>query len=228
MNRIKFVVILAFGLLQSLTIVAQSMTNSSSNMDVYEVYLMSKNSSSSIVGVEGSIYLFDEFKKGSITFTQNNNMNDVSLRLDLLNNAIEVRKSDEVFVVSNIDKVESVDIEGINYVIRETPEGKCFFTVEKFGEVELLTKENIIFKEGRKSTNSYSEDVPPSYEKEKYTEYIRFGDSELIKLNSNRKFKKGLKNSELEKLYKFYKNENIKIGREDDLKQLIEYYNVNM
>ncbi|WP_296620871.1 hypothetical protein [Marivirga sp.] len=228
MIKLKLAGIVTFTLLQCFNIGAQSMTNSSSNIDVYEVYLLSKKTNSPKLDIEGSIYLFDEFKNGNITFTQNNNMENVPIRLDLLNNAIEVQKSKDIFVVSNLDKVESVEINKKNYVIRELEGKKIFFSVKKFDEVEILTRENVIFREGRKSTNSYSEDVMPSYEKERDAKYIRFGDSKLIELKSNRKFKNELKDSDLEELYKYYNKKNIKISREDDLKQLIEYYNVNI
>lgn len=228
MIKLKLTGIIAFTLLNCFNLEAQSMTNSSTNLDFYEVYLMSNKSSSPNFDVDGSIYLFDEFNKGNIMFTENNNMIDVPIRLDLLRKTIEVQKAKEVFVVSNIDKVLSVEIHGKKYVIRELEGKKIFFSVEKFDEVEILTRENVIFREGRKSTNSYSEDVKPSYEKEKETKYIRFGDSKLIELKSNRKFKNELKESDLDELYKYYNNQNIKISREDDLKQLIEFYNVNV
>lgn len=227
MNKLNLLIVLFFIFLQNFSLVSQSMSNSSNEVDVYDLYMMSKNNTSSKLNIEGSIYLDNSFKQGDIYFTSNKDLVDVPIRLDLLNHAIEVRKTNDILFVANLDKVKYVEIDNEKYILKNVDnEGLVFFLLEEEnGLVEILRRKNVVFKEGKKSTNSYSDDQLPSYQNEKEIRFISFDNSKLISLDSNRKFKNDLKESQLGYLYEFYKKEKLKVTRRADLLKLINYFN---
>ncbi len=207
---------------------SQSMTRSSTEVDLTDLFNM-VNSNVRHDAVEGSRYYFNDFEKGNINFKANKSFKDASIRLDLLNTTVEVKKDDKIYVVGNNDNIKNIELAGTKFVIREFKDKKnlttSFYSLKQIENVELLIRQKIEFKEGKKSTSSYSDDKPPKFTKEKEKLFIKFGEENLIEIASNRKFKKSLDLLEDKSLYNFYTENNLKIKKEKDRNKLIEYFN---
>jgi len=216
---------------------AQSFTNSSPSVDLYDVYNMVKTEEREELQVNGSQFIEDEFIQGNIKYKSGKMLENELLRIDVYRNIVEVKRnndannSEELFYVSNSELIDYVELGNRKFhpikKLNEKNYRLSFYETTNYDDVTLYEKYKVIFSDGRKSTNSYSDDILPSFKRVEDDVFIRFEDK-IIEIDNNRRFKRKLKNTTLEFLIKYLKEKNLNIKKSSDLVELIEFYNSNV
>jgi len=185
--------------------------------------------------LEGSYYISDKWHSGTIEFKDNKLLTNYSLKYDLENNLLEIM-SDVGLVVCGLPFLNS--FQWYNYEGNDTTR---FTNCENFifeGENEII---GVVKIAARGKINLYSRNYiviqEPTYNQALNvgnrnkkilikTTYYLGKNKNLVAIQSKKKFLKYFGN-EAKKIEKYRSTNKLKIKEEDDLKQIIDYYNSN-
>ena len=191
--------------------------------DVNGAPIMAQNN----LGVQGSVYLFDEYKPGRVTVNKRV-YKDVKLKLDLEKNAVYFEKGGvEMVTTDNVDRLDFFDtnLEKYTHVFRNgfaavgRNTDKTYYQILDSGKVSLLKQINIIYRE---STAYGAPSATRSYEQIK--SYYLLVNNTLTPIKSSEAFLLAMPDKKNE-VSSFLSSKRIKFNREDDLKRLTIYYN---
>lgn len=193
-------------------------------------YLMSKTVKlkDGLQNVTGSPYFIEDFQRASIFKKNIAIKRNVYLRYNASRDLFEIKfnqnqskvlkQTEDIYVIINNKQFVYVPYS-------QNPDINGYFEVLSDGEkLSLYKKYNKQFREGKKSINSMTTDIPATYQS-KETLFLTNNDGEFIELPNSKNGKiKSFKNHH--KLLKQYiKENNLNINKENDLVKLISYYN---
>jgi hypothetical protein len=159
--------------------------------------------------IEGSPYLNDEFKEGTVFMTSKTKFVEMPLRYNIFNDQVEFRSDDGSLMVLSVPEV----IEKVEF--GET-------TLEK-GEASLYSRPRVTFEDARKP-GAYSEAKPPRFIKRPDEYYIRIG-KEPAELISKKKDIEELFTEHEKEMQEFIRKNKININRPEDLIKVVQFYN---
>ncbi len=179
--------------------------------------------------VYGSPYVDEEFRAGEILFKDSSIYKGISMRLNHNIDQIEFQQDGQILIIPNPEDLISVSFGNHLFTFEKYAKGKKnlsgFFEVFVSGRTNLLYRRESIIKR---------EQLPPSEMSGKnYRDYFRTVDDYYIKKkgepaflvnNTPKSILKALSDKKPE-LEKFINQEKLKLKKEKDLKDLIEYYN---
>jgi hypothetical protein len=193
-------------------------------------YLMNKtvNLKDGLQNVTGSPYFIEDFQRGSIFKRNIAIKRNVNLRYNASRDLFEIKfnqnqskvlkQTEDIYVIINnkqfvyVPYSENPDINGYFEVL--TDEGK----------LSLYKKYNKQFREGKKSINSMTTDIPATYQSKEIL-YLTNNDGEFTELPNSKNGKVKSFKSHHKLLKQYIKENNLNINKENDLVKLISYYN---
>ena len=175
--------------------------------------------------IEGTRYLYDDFKNGDVYYDGKSKISQVPLRLNLHNDEFEYKEKDSDFAFAepyHIDKIVIED-EVFIYLNRSFDPDISGFVKRWNAELpSILTKMKIDFYK-RVSGQAFVESKPDRFERDTDKHYIMQSENEIIKINSVKKLIKLLGDHSSE-LSKFAKEEKISADNGEELAKLLDYY----
>ncbi len=177
-------------------------------------------------GILGSPYENDEFQPGYILSKNNEKYDNVQLRFNIYNNVIDYKNENgDIYSLSFPELFEFFVIGDKKYkyytYIPNKKIKKAYFQVITEGEkASLLLKDKVTLKKATKP-GAYKEAQPASFMRMGGEYYIKVGEQEA-KHVGNKKDLISILSTDIEK---YIKSNKLKIGKEEDLKQIVDYYN---
>ncbi len=178
--------------------------------------------------IKGSPYLNKEFIKGNIITKDNIVYENVPLRYNIYNDDIEFEMSEGAYLaISNPKKMKEIHIgeEVFIYAIKRQKKGEQYgyYKLVEDGEIQMLSRFNIVFKEAT-NTTGYKAAEPPQFNRNANSHYIKIGTKEPQQLSKKKEIEKvfGAKSKEI---LAFIKKEKLNIRKEQDLKELVQHLN---
>ncbi|WP_116496774.1 hypothetical protein [Balneicella halophila] len=140
---------------------------------------------------------------------------------------MEFEKDNTPYYIVNPSKIATIKIGDKVYThtayIHNNKVHTTYFILNKDGEVQLLEKEKVFFKQAEKS-KGYIVAKHPRFEVVSSTLYVKFGDKPAQLIKRRRDLAK-LFPSHQEELSKFIKKNKISTKDPKDLSKVIDYYN---
>lgn len=172
--------------------------------------------------VEGSPYLINEFIKGELVTTDSIQYAGLFLRYNVFNDAIEFRKNDTEIELNESFPLLYALID--NDIIVKAKNEKGYFLVKTTGPLYVLEKMNIKYVNA-KPASGYRAATKPAFKNFKSDYFIQKelgGDvfkiedeSDIIKVIPDKK----------QEVKDLIKKENLKVSKEGDLVEIVNYYN---
>lgn len=183
--------------------------------------------------IEGSPYASNDFQPTSV-FYGNEPSGQLYYRYNGYNQEIEVKQQNlvgEPIRALGKDKKIKIMVNGRpmsfkTFIDKSGVTQNGYLTLINDGKFKLYKRLNITFKEAKKSTNSFTEDIPARFTQ--FTEYYLESEDgkriNEIELN-NKKFLKLVETSKQESVKKFIKENKIKIKNENDIQTVLNFLN---
>jgi len=177
--------------------------------------------------VEGSPYLSNEFKNGTVYTTTKQKFVNIPLRFNIYNDNFEFKTSDdqimEMATPETVEKVEYNNCYMVYIAYKGEKEGNGFFKILEEGNATLYAHHEIAFKDSPRQ-EAFTLPEPPKFINKQNSHYIRFGTEKAIKIG---------KKNELIQLFPdhqsqvsaFIKKNKIKTNKPEQLKKLVQFYN---
>lgn len=178
--------------------------------------------------IEGSPYLNDEFKEGTVFMTSKTKFVEMPLRYNIFNDQVEFRSDDGSLMVLSVPEViEKVEFgeTTLEYSVYSQLNKirRGFFVVLEKGEASLYSRPRVTFEDARKP-GAYSEAKPPRFIKRPDEYYIRIG-KEPAELISKKKDIEELFTEHEKEMQEFIRKNKININRPEDLIKVVQFYN---
>lgn len=211
--------------------------------DIADAYYLrlKENSKFQVEDINGSPFLYDDFKKGYIIDEKSDNKAQTYVRYDVYNDVFEIRLNPNAealktlkrtpryqYVINNekfvlIESVEAINEEhytsGNGYVVELTsPESEAVLYKRYYSDINS----------GSKALTSYQKDIPPSIKsRDRYI--IKFGDNYVRAEDHKKKILDAFPDHKKE-IKKYIKNKNFKFRGSDEeiqnqMVQVVRYYN---
>ena len=178
--------------------------------------------------IEGSPYLYDDFRAGEIHMIDNTIISDVKLRYNAYNDNMEYLDNDTAYFIGARHLVKKVIINEEVFVLDSDPKTpdyrRCFFHQLTSGKVSLLCRYTVELKE-EVSERAYREAIPWRFERDEDRFFIKRGYQSLFEIGSRKNLCKTLGDHH-EELKSFVKKEKISCRDPEELVKLIDYYNL--
>ncbi|MGJ8665726.1 MAG: hypothetical protein ACSHW7_05125 [Patiriisocius sp.] len=183
----------------------------------------------------GSIYLNEEFQRGSILMDNQIVAANVGLRYNVNDEQMELLENlNSTSTVANVvtkDKKFSIIIGNKTFVYLPSPDTDTkdgyFIVLEEGKNLTLYNKVTKEFFEGTKSFNSYSRDVPDTF-KEKEKLYISKNEGTLEEVANSKSKRRKIFSNNTEQIKSYIKEENLNIRNDEDFAKAIKYANTLM
>jgi hypothetical protein len=178
---------------------------------------------------EGSPYENDEFIIGSLVTKSKQVFKDVPLRLNIFNDDIEFKNSeDNIFAIENPELFEHIiigdsKIMHLPFIVGNKVK-KSYMEVLEEGELVLLAKSRVIFKEAVKPA-AYKDAQPAMFKRVPDMIYIKVGEQGATLINSKRDLIKILSPMHPD-VSDYIKKNKIKANK-IDIRKLVNHYNLN-
>lgn len=174
--------------------------------------------------VKGSPYIQNDFVLSNIQGYQGTYLvryNGVNEEMELkAGNAIKIVPSEYVNEITLVKSKESY-----NSIL--VGENKKIFALVIWSNQKddfLFARHKVSFKEGKKAENSLTQDLLPTYTRQKDIYYLKFAKGKIIELSSRKKkFYAAFKGKEND-VKDFVKKQKLKIDNPDDLKKIAAFY----
>lgn len=175
--------------------------------------------------IQGSPYLDQKFVESKVLF-KNDSIYRIALRYNIFDQRMEYKYDHKVYNITNpqdLKKIELGDKTFIYFYSKKESKYEAYYQVLIEGKASLLLKRDITFRKEEKS-NGIVEGKPNRFLKspDKYFVYISGGDLQLIK---NKKSIPIIFQSKHKEMNAFVKKERISFKKQNDLIQLVAYYN---
>ncbi|MCY1719062.1 hypothetical protein OU798_01825 [Prolixibacteraceae bacterium Z1-6] len=178
--------------------------------------------------IEGSPYLNDEFINGTVFTTSKLQYQNIPLRYNIFNDDMEFRTPDnQVMAIAAPEIIESVEFG--EFKMKYLPYSAAkkirrgFFKELVNGKVSLYAKPNILYTEPQKPA-PYKEAQPAKFTNKPDFYYIREGTESAQKIDNKNVLIQFFPDHQKE-VAAFVKKNKIKHNKEEDLTELINYYN---
>lgn len=225
----KFIYLLLFLFLMSGNLFSQVITIQSLD-EFYTNQTLEKSMNGHSVDYsvfKGSPFVNEQFVKGDILTTSNTKYVGIPLRYNIYSDAIEFEGKNKSAFEFEKSIIKSVTIDTTEYIYK--PYGsnnninRSFFEVLLRGKATLLKKYNVRF-EKEQPAKPFSDPVPAQFITSKPDFYVAFGESEARKIFALKDFIKIFPDKQSE-LQQYIKTNRLKLGNQEDLIKIIQYYN---
>ncbi len=175
--------------------------------------------------IKGSPYLNAEFTLGTVYTNKNVHYTKIPLRYNIYNDVIEFKlQNDSVFAISNPEIIRQIEIAGETFFYYRTAYNKAgYFSVKHAGEVQLLSKYNVAFKDAVPAA-AFAQATPPTFQPRANTFFIKLKDELPVSIAKKNDLKK-IFGKQSDKMLSFIKKEKLNIREEEDLLKLLVFIN---
>ncbi len=177
--------------------------------------------------IKGSPFFNDEFKKGEVVSTSNTVVRDVPLRYNVYADEIEFEAEDNKTFYFDKSTVKNIKIGNSEFIYKayliSNKLGRSYFEVLLQGKAMLLKQYHIKFEEAR-PPKAYEDPVPARFVSSKADFYIAFGDAEAKRISGSKELIEILPDKKTETT-EFIKKNKLKVGDQEDIVKIIEFYN---
>lgn len=175
--------------------------------------------------VLGSPYLNEDWKLGTVQ-VKGQDSYQAYMRYNAFHDEMEMQENDKAVALMKRDYI-TAELEGTLYkIIAYVAEGsskKGYVAVLKEGPVSFYNKQQVILREGKEASSSYSKAKPPKFERQDIY-LIAFGDEKAGEVKLNKKAILSVFPDKQNDLEKFVKENKLKLKSEDEIVKLMEYY----
>lgn len=176
-----------------------------------------KNNKYEYKDIKGSPYLNTEFKLADVGA----NYKDIPTRYNSYTDSFEFKKDESIYVIPKEDNLSKIVFKNTKQTFILIPVNDTKMYLEQINGSGLLKKRTTVFKEFRKATSSYEQDVPASFENIAPKYYYLSKEGKVTELS-----KKSIANSLPEKekeLKSFMKQNNLSFDKESDLLKIADF-----
>ena len=233
----SIVLSITFLLFISVSLKAQTGINPSVNyyvveaMDYFRMEQMTKEKLTKTLteqDIEGSPYLSDEFSNGTVYTTEKYKVVDVPIRYNIYNDDLEFKTpEDKIMAVSKPETIELADFGTFKMSYRNyitgSKERSGYFKIVEEGNATLLAKSEVFFQKAEPG-DGIKPGKPARFVSKPDMFYISVDKQPALRINKKNDVYEALK-SHTKGLEAYVKQNKLKLTKEDDLQQLIKYYN---
>ena len=175
--------------------------------------------------ISGSPYLNSEFVIGTVYTKRNIHYTGIPLRYNIYNDVIEYRLPDSsIYAISNPEIIRKIEMGAETFIYYVTNKGNTgYFSLISSGEVELLSKYNMTFKDAIPSA-PFEAAQPPSFHEQANTFFIKVKD-QLPTMVAKKKDIKSIFGNQSDQILSFLKKEKLYLRNEADLIKLVKFIN---
>ena len=178
--------------------------------------------------IDGSPYLNDEFKIGTIYTVQKMQYNDIPLRYNIYNDNLEFKtQSNQVQELATPEIVEKAIFDDVQMVYLPYSQAnkikRGFFIILEEGKASVYAKPGILYKKPTQQA-AYKEAEPAKFVKKTDEYYVRIGSEPAIMINSKKDLISVFPDSK-DKIEKFINKNKVKPNKAESLKEVVQYYN---
>jgi hypothetical protein len=200
-------------------------------MDLYESNKLASGNGAGLLtdkDIEGSPYLDEEFKIGSIYTAQKLKYVEILLRYNIYNDNLEFKTpSGEIQALANTGVVEIAIIGNNQFVSLSYVEAnkfkKGFLVVIEEGRASLYSKPIVAFKEAAQPA-AYKQPEPAKFIRKSDEYYLRIATEPAVSIKSKKDLIDALPDNQ-KAIEDFINKNKIKIGKPEGLKEVVRYYN---
>lgn len=207
---------------------AQSVDNTMGWNEFTQPKLSSKPISEEIVGTP---YVNPEFQRGNVFKDGALLESNAQLRYNALRDEIEILKQGAPESATKlIVRDEDIYVKILNdtYVYIESDNEEVatgyYLVLIENEKASLYKKQKKEFIEGKKSVNTITRDIPPSFKDDEQL-YISFGEGNLVEVPSSRGKKIKLFDSDKKAMKQYVRDNSLNINKDYNFLKLIKYYN---
>lgn len=178
---------------------------------------------------EGSPYMYDEFKEGLIYYDDKYSYNDVPLRYNIYTDEIEFdyKEKNLIYAFFPRPKINRVIIKEDTFVVAMYEDGNTvkpgFFIARSSGNINLLVKPEVEFTEAQPET-PFLMAQPAKYHRTSDKYYLQKSGENAVLVKKTKDILKILEDHH-KAISAYIKQEHISAKNEEDLQQLVKYYN---
>lgn len=174
--------------------------------------------------INGSPYLRDEWTKGRVVLANGNFFEGVPLKYDLVADQL-LFQTEEGQVLEFVQPVREFHFEGKDNIYRsgfapiDNHTSASFYQVLEDGNAKLLKKSDKVIREEKAyGTATITKNIM------EYTNYYIEGDDQMVRVKNEKDLLRALQGHEAD-LKDFIKKNKLKLKKEEDMVQLVKYYN---
>ena len=178
-----------------------------------------------ISGVDGTPYLYDDFKTGDVYYDGKYKIEQIPLQFNLVNDQFEYKYKNVLMAFSDSDHIDKIVIDDEVFIYlkgKQENEVSGFVKIWNKDLPAVLTKMKSEFKE-QEDVKPFEESKPPRFERAADRHYIMMSDTEVTRIGSVKKLIKFLGTHQNE-LSTFAKKEKVSSGDPEELAQLLDYF----
>jgi hypothetical protein len=178
------------------------------------------------IEVIGTPYLNEEFTQGEIFFDKGMR-NAVPVRYNIYKDWIEYQQNNQAYILDPDVRIKEVKFNDFVLVVGQyASRGKVrlgYFTVLDSGNVTLLAKHVVMYKEYQQAQALQSSSTPPKYTRAADQFYIKVGSRHPEKVDNIKSMIASFPDKQ-DLLLDYAKEEKISVRKEDELRRLMAYY----
>ena len=178
--------------------------------------------------IDGTPYLEDDFKPGTIYTTTKNKIVDIHLRYNIYNDELEFQiEQNQVLAIENPEMIAMAEFGGhkmkyIPYLKGQKP-AKAFFRLIEDGEIALFAKSETAF-EKTVPGNGIKAEIPARFVQKPDVYYLKTGDNMARKVGNKKELVLYFEEHQ-DEVAAFVKKNKVKTNKAHSLQELIAYYN---
>ncbi|NNF18690.1 MAG: hypothetical protein HKN61_02845 [Flavobacteriaceae bacterium] len=177
------------------------------------------------VNVLGSPYLDEEFKLGTV-LVKDDDSYTAYMRYNAFHDEIEMQENNKAVSLIKRDYV-AAKLNGMLYKIiaydSENGIQKGYAAVLKEGATSFYLKQQVVLREAKEATSSYSKGQPPKFEREDFY-LLGIGDAKPVEIKLNKKSVLDQLSTKRKAVEKYVKEYKLKLKSEAEVLQLLDYY----
>ena len=176
--------------------------------------------------VKGTPYLDETYVTAEIAFA--NNTRTVPVRYNVYRDLMEYQQNGQALVLDPSATIKRVSLGAETFVVEKyDADGKVvpgYFALLDTGKVALYSKKGVKFVPARKGAAMDGSDQPAEFRRTPDTFYFKIGSGNLQEIRNMKSFIAALPDHQ-EEMSKYVKSEKISARNEQEIRQLIRYYN---
>ena len=188
----------------------------------------SKHRQQTYEDIAGSPYLEDDFIEGTIIRNDGTTYEKIPLRYNGYDDHIEFRdKNGLTLFLDNPEEFKEIKIEGKKFIyynlVNSKQKVQGYFELLEGSKTQLLKKYSIKIKDPEPA-KAYRAPTPASFVSKPICYFILQNENQLFEIRNDKNIIE-LLNDKNNEMQRFIKKNKLKVKKEEDLKQIVAYYN---
>lgn len=226
MKILKYALLLAITLISS-TLIAQDWSIEVNDIrDYHRMINHGTKVTDTYSDIEGNPYYFEDFREGSV-ITKDAKKYNGEFRYDLYSDQIEFKVDEDVYWIANPELVEYLKIDDHVFMFfdKDLVDSKkgFYYEILVMGECKLLKRKGVNLKPAEQA-KPYVDAKPATFVDRQSQFYIQIGIAHPQKISNKKNLLELLSDKESE-ISKFIKKNKISASNENELIDLVDYYN---